>query len=55
MLGGGGGVTINVYPGIGTTFTAAEGRRLADAILPPLLAGMQRKGVLPRTATGLTG
>jgi hypothetical protein len=51
----GGGITVNVYPGIGTTFTAAEGRRLADAILPPLLAGMQRKGVLPRTGTGLTG
>lgn len=48
-------VVINVYAGIGTSFTAAEGRRLADAILPPLLAGMQRKGHLPRTGTGLTG
>lgn len=52
---GGRGVTVNVYAGVGTSFTAAEGRRLADAILPPLVAAMQRTGHLPRTATGLRG
>lgn len=51
----GSGITVIVNAGIGTSFTAAEGRRLADAILPPLVAAMQRTGQLPRTGTGLRG
>lgn len=50
-----GGITVIVNAGIGASFSAAEGRRLADAILPPLLAGMQRRGIVSRTGTGLTG
>ncbi len=56
-LGGGGGGTINitVNAGVGSGLTPGDGRALAEQILPPLVAAMQRKGFLPRAGTGLRG
>ena len=56
-MGMGAPVTFNVTvnAGAGSGLSAADGRRLAADIGPAIYADMQRRGYLPRTATGLTG
>lgn len=44
-------LTVNAAPGM----TPGQARALSDALMPAIVAGLQRNRLLPRTGTGLTG
>jgi hypothetical protein len=53
--GGGPTFNITIHAGVGSGLTAGAARQFVAEFGPALYADMQRKNLLPRTGTGLTG